>query len=871
MEGDGHSQDPFDITGKRFSHYLVTHRIGVGGMGMVYEAEDERLQRKVALKVLPPWSRFDEKAVARFRREAHASSSLNHPNICTVYEFDEVDGRPFIAMELVDGPSLRKKINAGPVDPSHALEIVAGVADGLAHAHAREIVHRDIKPGNILLDGDGRPKIADFGLARIADASTITKTGTTIGTIAYMSPEQANGDKVGSPSDIWSLGVVYYELLMGERPFRGEYASAVIYSIVNEDPREMDELRSRFGSDVADVIAACLEKDPHVRPSAVDLAGTYRVSGEVASRATRVKKTGSITGNRSRRSLAIAGSVTAAAILVLVTLLTLRPEPENTLLWSESSIALLSNTTENAARQATLDGFVAASSKAVKRIAEKRRLVRHVVPFDDIVAEGISSASEASRLLGVAYVLMTSLSTDGSTLTISLISGETGHVVSDESVGLDRDDMQSSFGDAVLASLHLLGLADSVRPQIVGPYAPAEPGAFEMYAQAMGLIETQRDVSSITAGIEMLELASEISPRFAPIYAGFGKANLFLYEQTQDPEFLEASKRACNRAIELDPDLTDAYVTLAQVHLNTGLAGLAKSALVMALDSDSTSVEALLSLADLYAGEEEHALAEATYFKAASLDPGHWDVYRRLGKYYYNQSRFLEAAEQFLNLLRLTPQNAKSYVNVGAAYFRADSIKLADYYWQKGMQVDPNDYMLNLNAGSSYFYVGDYDRAAEALERAVESNSTDYVLWGNLGTAYLWSGADRTLYLDTKHKAIDLAEEALKSNPRDNQVKAKLAGSYAEITDTTAALKYLNEFGAGPSESFLNETLFEVGAAWEAVGERMNALTWIEEALTRGYSTTELLRYPGLDSLRSDPAFIEMMKSLETAETDAPR
>jgi serine/threonine protein kinase/Tol biopolymer transport system component len=255
------------MIGRTISHYRITDRIGGGGMGVVYRAEDLKLGRTVALKFLPPELGLDPAAKHRFEREARAASLLDHPNICTIFDFGEADGdgQMYLAMPCYDGQSLAEKIERGPVSLDEAIRIIEQVARGLGKAHAAGIVHRDIKPANIMLTSDGIAKILDFGLAKLMLGSNITRSNTTLGTAAYMSPEQIRGEDVGPQSDIWSLGIVLFELLTGTRPFRGEYPEALTYSILNEQPASLPDQ-----PDADRVIKRMLRKDPLQRYQTVD-------------------------------------------------------------------------------------------------------------------------------------------------------------------------------------------------------------------------------------------------------------------------------------------------------------------------------------------------------------------------------------------------------------------------------------------------------------------------------------------------------------------------------------------------------------------------------------------------------------------------
>ena len=249
------------MIGTTISHYKITAKLGEGGMGVVYKAEDTKLKRSVALKFLAPHLLRDEEARKRFEREATAAAGLSHPNICTVYEISDEGGETFLAMEFIEGESLDAKIERGPLSLKEALGFARQVADGLAAAHAKGVVHRDIKPGNLLVTPEGPVKILDFGLALLTEGSKLTKLDTTVGTVAYMSPEQAQGMEVDYRTDLWALGCVTYEMVRGERPFQGVYDQALVYEIVNQEPEPLTSVRTGVPMELEWMVGKCLAKD----------------------------------------------------------------------------------------------------------------------------------------------------------------------------------------------------------------------------------------------------------------------------------------------------------------------------------------------------------------------------------------------------------------------------------------------------------------------------------------------------------------------------------------------------------------------------------------------------------------------------------
>ncbi len=266
------------MIGKTISHYKILEKLGEGGMGVVYKAEDTTLKRAVALKFLPQETTRRPEAKARFLHEAQAAAALNHPNICTIYEIGEADDQTFIAMALIEGESLRDKIGGGPLKLDKAIDLAVQIAEGLAAAHGKRVVHRDMKPGNVMVTNEGRAKIMDFGLAKSPGQTRVTRTGTTTGTIAYMSPEQSRGEDVDHRTDIWSFGVMLYEMVTGQRPFRGDYEQAVVHSILNDEPEPITGLRTGVPIELERIVAKAMAKRPgeryqHVDDMMVDLRG----------------------------------------------------------------------------------------------------------------------------------------------------------------------------------------------------------------------------------------------------------------------------------------------------------------------------------------------------------------------------------------------------------------------------------------------------------------------------------------------------------------------------------------------------------------------------------------------------------------------
>ncbi len=315
------------LIGQTVSHYKILERLGGGGMGIVYKAEDTHLHRIVALKFLPPALSLDPDAKARFKQEAEAASALDHPNICNIHDIDETaDGQLFISMTCYEGETLKRKLERGPLKLEETLDIGLQVAQGLAEAHRHGIVHRDIKPANIMVTNDGLVKILDFGIAKLCGATMLTRTGMTMGTVAYMAPEQARNEEVNGQTDIWSLGVVLYEMLVGKKPFQSDYEQALVYAILNEEPKPIRLLRADVPSSLEDAIKTALAKGKEVRYESVEeLASALSAIGKPTQTGRATSRAGRLAGEKRARHtfrLLVVGGV---IILVLAALLIVRP------------------------------------------------------------------------------------------------------------------------------------------------------------------------------------------------------------------------------------------------------------------------------------------------------------------------------------------------------------------------------------------------------------------------------------------------------------------------------------------------------------------------------------------------------------------
>ncbi len=860
--------------------YKILGTAGVGGMGVVYKALDLKLNRTVALKFLPSDLNIGSKDKERFLQEARTASALDHTNIGVIHGLEETaDGHAFIVMAYYEGLTLQEKIRPGPMAPKEAIEIMMQVARGLAEAHERSIIHRDIKPSNVIVTRQGVAKIVDFGLARVASNVATTLTAGPVGTLAYMSPEQVRNEPLDRRTDIWSMGVLFNEMLTGKHPFERGNMSAVLLAILEQPPpvegmdpalasivcRALAKDRTHRYNDCRELLADLEACKPafDMAPSA-PLARNLKASTRDLRRAMEHASSSRVLTSPVQRARRWAVEL-LAALLLLAALSLLVPSVRRAAAdflsgapaaGAEKHIAVLpfDNIGDNPQNEAISEGLQDSLTSKLSNLESGQQSL-WVVPASEVRRRKVNDPEAALREFGATLVVKGSVLRDASGvhLTVNLI--RTKDVRQEGSLSLN--DPAGDF--ALLQDQAVSGLARLMHVEVPATAlhtadGSAPPAAYESYLKALGYMQRYDKPGNLDQAIDALSSAVTSDPQFALGYAGLGEAYRLKYQLDKNPKWTELALDNATKATSLNNSLATAWVTLGRIHDAAGKNDLALSEFQRALQLDPRNADALNGEGLSYEHAGRPADAEATYKKAIVLRPDYWDGYNSLGLFYDDQGKYDEAFKQLQHAIELTPDNATAYSNLGAAYIDSGDPRYfpeAEIALKKSTELAPS-YGAYANLGSLYLRQDRFAEAASATEKALQLNDKDFIVWTNLELAYagLKDNARAKSALD---KEQALLEQAAESGPRDANVQYRLGVVYAKRNlPEKAILRAQSALALAPEDPYVLEG---VGEIYERLGDRKKALEYIEKALGKGYSLDALKGDPSLKSLLSDPNF----------------
>jgi non-specific serine/threonine protein kinase len=544
------------MIGKTISHYKILEKLGEGGMGVVYKAKDTKLDRIVALKFLPKHLLCDEEAKTRFVHEAKAASALNHPNITTIYEIDEVEGECFIAMEYIEGKSIKELVKEKGMSIEEIFRITIQIAEGLNAAHKKGITHRDIKSDNIMLTPEGTVKIMDFGLAKLKGAPKLTRTGTTTGTMQYMSPEQAQGMEVDQRSDIFSFAVVLYEMITGQLPFKGEHEAAIIYSIINETPEPLARYKANVPEGLQRIVEKALKKDPSTRyQSAADMVANLKgLQKESTTGVSIPPKKKTISQSIVFIGIAILIFIAAYAILSRFW----APSGLEPTSAERKSIAVLpfKNMVADPENEWFSDGITEDIITQLSKIGDLRVISRTSIM---LYKDSKKNLRQIGEELGVATILEGSVRRADSRVRIvsQLIDARTDEHIWAETYDRDLKDIFAIQSDVAQQIAQALKATLSPEEKERIKQKPTDNiEAYDYYLKARDYVVRSYEKKDIEIAIEFFEKAVTADPNFAEAFALLSRQHgrLYWYGHDRSPERLASVKEAVDKALNLKPD-----------------------------------------------------------------------------------------------------------------------------------------------------------------------------------------------------------------------------------------------------------------------------------------------------------------------------
>jgi len=853
--------------GDRVGPYEILAPLGAGGMGVVYRARDAKLGRDVALKILPAELAANADALRRFESEASMASSLNHPNIVTIYEVSRSNELAWMAMELVEGDDLRTLVEREPMTMKNALRIAVRVAEGLAAAHEGNIVHRDLKPDNIMISRDGFVKILDFGLAKQlrflgSNDTTIPHThpGAVFGTVAYMSPEQARGKEMDYRSDQFSFGVMLYELLTRRRPFERESKPETMTAIIRDEPPPPSEINDAVPRELDRIIARCLAKQPRDRyGSTRDLAHDLR---EVRDALTHPSYRSASAGPPLRQSEAPAKRRSWTIAVAIVAVLAIAAAGYQ--MWNRARVAEdidavavmpfrdLSGTSEG---RMLADGI---SEMIATRLADVHEL-RVAAPYDGVPISDREDLRAIARRKRVHGVIRGTVQRGGDDVrvTYALVNTTTGRTLLSNSTTRSSAEL---FGleDAIAGDLlSTLGHAPPPRQRPVAT-ASLSPDDQRRFVEAVGLLQHMKDEQSVDRAIATLESLLGNARESGAVNALLARALMYKSSLARRPALMEQATVYATRGVTLGANDAEAHVTLGDLHNASARYTDALASFERALKLRPDHPKAVLGTAVALANLGRAADAEAMYRKALTLRPDDASAFTRFGTFLYRKGRLEEAAAHYRRATELMPDLPQTWANLGPvlqALGRNDEALAA---YRKSIAIKPTAAGYS-NLGTLQFYLGRYDEAERSYARASEIAPTDYVMWLNLAEARRWAPGRRDSSGQPYAEALRKAREVIAANPNDAYTRGVVATILAKIGRTDEAQREIRR--ALETDPTNARILYHAAIVAVLRGNNDSAVSWLERAISAGYPRNDAAHDPELAAIRDLPSFRSAVES----------
>ena len=849
------------MVGKKILHYQILRKLGEGGMGTVYLAEDTRLNRKVALKFLSDGLTSNDVEVERFRDEARIAASLSHPNIAQVYAIEDSEQGSFIAMQYVDGSDLGSVIRDDNLSISQKNKIARSIAEGISAAHNKGIIHRDIKAGNIMVTAEGKIKILDFGVAHIINAPKPEQTGEHVGTATYMAPELVLGKEADRRTEVWAYGVLLYQMYTGKLPFDGVYEQAITYAILDEEPEPVNEIAPDTPLFIQEIIQESLQKKPEDRiQDFKEILQRFKEHSK-KNEQPRPSFTNGIFDSKSNTLLAGTLGILLCFAMIFAGIQILSPsEPETRKL----AIIPFKNVSETETSRILLDGILETMTSKLSQIDNYKDAL-WIIPSSEVINNEVQTPLEAYKLFGVNLAVTGSYQdlNNLKRLTINLIDAKNLRQLKSSVIDLSGDNILNLQTEIILQLIEMLDIKPDEK--IKGTLAQGitnDPEASSYYLNGQGYLYRYLQSDNLDNAISLFKKAVDVDPDYALAYAALGEAYWRKYEVESGVSYVDSARLHLEKAMDINKDLIPVKQTLGLLNLGTGQYDEAVNIFTSILETDPGNEVAYGGLAGAYDELGLYEEAEETYKKAIEAKPDYWLGYKRLGSFYIKNGEYQKATDPLYQVVRLTPDNHNGYSNIGVNYYYLSNWEMARKNFVKSYEIEPTESAAS-NLGTVNYIESNFEEAAKYYTRALEINPNNYAIWGNLASVQGILGKEeeeRANYL----KAIEVAEKQLEINPNDISINTSLGSYYSDIGDSARAVQYIEKtLNLAPE---VPEVIFRAASAYENLGNRDRAITLMTRALEEDYPVENIVNQPELSDLVQDDRFQEIIKSYESSD-----